>query len=250
MKPYDKNFILEKIREYNEKIHEGKVNNHEILKIDGRKQGGYGYLYNHKEKLDEDILELRGHDKFWMRLGPKEIESSYGIINAAHGRVGIVGLGLGYVAQEMAKNDKVSEIVVYEFEKDIIELYKKNFGENEKIKIINEDAYKIKGEKFDYFYVDIYEYKLTEQVVSDYKHFNDTLEIEDYVFWGVEHFLLSCRYEDIVWVYIPEIWMELSKEIFVSLQESGYLKYYKQLDAKLVKKILQKFKVILNANME
>lgn len=247
MKPYDRNFVLEKIKEYNEKIHEGRVNNHEIIKIDGRKEKVCGYLYDHDEEIDADILELRGNDKFWMKLGPREIESSYGIIKQAHGRVGIVGLGLGYVAQEMAKSDKVSEIVVYEFEKDIIDLYKKNFGENEKIKIVNEDAYKIKGEKFDYFYVDIYEYKLTDQVVSDYKHFNDALEIEDYVFWGVEHFLLSCRYEDIVWVYIPEIWMELSKQIFAALQESGYLNWYKQLDSELVRKVLAEFKVILNA---
>lgn len=247
MKPYDRNFVLQKIKEYNEKIHEGRVNNHEIIKIDGRKEKVCGYLYDHDEEIDADILELRGNDKFWMKLGPREIESSYGIIKQAHGRVGIVGLGLGYVAQEMAKSDKISEIVVYEFEKDIIDLYKKNFGENEKIKIVNEDAYKIKGEKFDYFYVDIYEYKLTDQVVSDYKHFNDALEIEDYVFWGVEHFLLSCRYEDIVWVYIPEIWMELSKQIFAALQESGYLNWYKQLDSELVRKVLAEFKVILNA---
>lgn len=245
MKPYDKNFILEKIREYNEKIHEGKVNHHEILKIDGRKRLDSGYLYEHKESIDEDILELFGNDKFWMRLGPKEIESSYGIINAAHGRVGIVGLGLGYIAQEMAKNNKVSEVVVYEFEKDIIELYKKNFGENEKIKIINEDAYKIKGEKFDYFYVDIYEYKLTEQVVSDYKHFNDALEIEDYVFWGVEHFLLSCRYEEIVWVYIPENWMEMSKDAYRALGEEGLLNYYSQIDEELVSSVLARFKPVL-----
>ena len=44
--------------------------------------------------------------------------------------------------------------------------------------------------------------------------------------------------------------MELSKKAFVSLQESGYLKYYKQLDSKIVKKVLEKFKAILNANME
>ncbi len=246
MKPYDRNFVLEKIKEYNEKIHEGTVNNHEIIKIDGRKEKVCGYLYEHDEEIDVDILELIGKDKFWMKLSPREIESSYGIIKQAHGRVGIVGLGLGYVAQEMAKSGKVSEVVVYEFEKDIIELYKKNFGENEKIKIINEDAYKVKGEKFDYFYVDIYEYKLTDQVVSDYKHFNEALDIEDYVFWGVEHFLLSCRYEDIVWVYIPEIWMELSKHIFAALQESGYLKWYKQLDSELVKRVLEEFKEVLN----
>ncbi|GAA0070232.1 hypothetical protein UT300003_17550 [Clostridium sardiniense] len=246
MKPYDRNFVLEKIKEYNEKIHEGRVNNHEIIRTNGIKGNIHGYLYEHDDEIDIDILELVGNDKFWMKLSPREIESSYGIIKQAHGRVGIVGLGLGYVVQEIAKSDKVSEVVVYEFEKDIIELYKKNFGENEKIKIINEDAYKVKGEKFDYFYVDIYEYKLTEQVVSDYKHFNEALDIEDYVFWGVEHFLLSCRYEDIVWVYIPEIWMELSKHIFAALQQSGYLEWYKQLDSKLVKKILEEFKEILN----
>lgn len=246
MKPYDRNFVLEKIKEYNEKIHEGRINNHEIIRTNGIKGKIHGYLYEHDDEIDIDILELVGNDKFWMKLSPREIESSYGIIKQAHGRVGIVGLGLGYVVQEIAKSDKVSEVVVYEFEKDIIELYKKNFGENEKIKIINEDAYKVKGEKFDYFYVDIYEYKLTEQVVSDYKHFNEALDIEDYVFWGVEHFLLSCRYEDIVWVYIPEIWMELSKHIFAALQQSGYLEWYKQLDSKLVKKILEEFKEILN----
>lgn len=246
MKPYDRNFVLEKIKEYNEKIHEGRVNNHEIIRTNGRKGKTHGYLYEHDDEIDIDILELIGNDKFWMKLSPREIESSYGIIKQAHGRVGIVGLGLGYVAQEMAKSDKVSEVVVYEFEKDIIELYKKSFGENEKIKIINEDAYKVKGEKFDYFYVDIYEYKLTEQVVSDYKHFNEALDIEDYVFWGVEHFLLSCRYEDIVWVYIPEIWMELSKHIFAALQQSGYLEWYKQLDSDLVKKVLEEFKEVLN----
>ncbi|MBM7833112.1 hypothetical protein [Clostridium sardiniense] len=246
MKPYDRNFVLEKIKEYNEKIHEGRINNHEIIRTNGIKGKIHGYLYEHDDEIDIDILELVGNDKFWMKLSPREIESSYGIIKQAHGRVGIVGLGLGYVVQEIAKSDKVSEVVVYEFEKDIIELYKKNFGENEKIKIINEDAYKVKGEKFDYFYVDIYEYKLTEQVVSDYKHFNEALDIEDYVFWGVEHFLLSCRYEDIVWVYIPEIWMELSKHIFAALQQSGYLEWYKQLDSKLVKKVLEEFKEILN----
>lgn len=246
MKPYDRNFVLEKIKEYNEKIHEGRVNDHEIIKIKKREEKVCGYLYEHDEEIDVDILKLRGKDKFWMKLSPREIESSYGIIKQAYGRVGIVGLGLGYVAQEIAKSDKVSEVVVYEFEKDIIELYKKNFGENEKIKIVNEDAYKIKDEKFDYFYVDIYEYKLTDQVVSDYKHFNDALDIEDYVFWGVEHFLLSCRYEDIVWVYIPETWMELSKNIFAALQQSGYLEWYKQLDSELVKKVLEEFKEVLN----
>ena len=37
-----------------------------------------------------------------MRLTPLEIEGAYFSIKRAHGKVGIVGLGLGYTVWEMA----------------------------------------------------------------------------------------------------------------------------------------------------
>lgn len=250
MKPYEREFILEKINEYNGKIKSDKVGSHEIIKKKAIKGKMKGYLYEIEDNIDVDILELKSKDKYWMQLSPKEIESTYFIIGKAHGRVGVVGLGLGYTVQEMAKKSDVEEIIVYEFSEDIIELYRRNFGDNPKIKIIKGDAYKAKREEFDYFFVDIYEYKITEKVVEDYKFFNKLHKIEDYVFWGIEHFLLSCSYEEIVWVYIPELWMELSKGIFEGIQEAGYLESYKQLDKDKVSFILSEFKKVLNKDME
>lgn len=246
MKPYDFDYIENKIKEYNSLISTGKIGSFEINSI--KNPGEYidGYMYKRKGEVCVNILELHGPNNIWMRISPMEIESSYMFIKHAKGIVGVVGLGLGYVVQELAKKKDVEKIIVYEKEKDIIDLYYMNFKENKKIKIINEDAYKAKGKNFDYFYVDIYEYKLDTKVVEDFKLFNKLHNIEEYLFWGLEHFLLSCKYEEIVWVYIPELWMDISKEIFTSLQESEMLKYYNQLDNEIVSKVLSAFKGTLD----
>ena len=246
MKPYDRTYLVDKINEYNNLISLGKIGSFEIKKINGKKDFINGYMYNKKENIDLSILELHGPNNIWMKISPLEIESSYMFIKYTTGKVGVVGLGLGYVVQELAKKDDVTEVIVYEIEKDIVDLYYTNFGDNPKIKVINEDAYKVTGERFDFFYVDIYEYKLTKQVVDDYNKFNELHDIKEYLFWGVEHFLLSCKYEEIVWVYIPEIWMEISKNIFIALQDSNLLEYYRQLDEELVSSVLAEFKAVLD----
>jgi hypothetical protein len=84
-------------------------------------------------------------------------------------------------------------------------------------------------------------------VVEDYKIFKKLHQIEEYAFEGIEHFLLSCKYEDIVWVYIPENWISMSKKAYESLDSSGYINKYKPLDENLVRKILLEFKEVLNA---
>lgn len=246
MKPYDNNYINEKVKEYNNSISVGKVGNFEIKNKSNNSDYIDGYMYRKKGRVNTKIIELHGPDNIWMRISPMEIQSSYMFIKYAHGRVGVVGLGLGYVVQELAKKSNIEEVVVYEKEKDVIDLYNSNFQENPKIKIINEDAFEAESENFDYFYVDIYEYKLDKRVVEDYIKFNKLHKIKEYLFWGVEHFLLSCKYEEIVWVYIPELWMEISKKIFGALQEADLLKHYKQLDEKLVSKVLAGFKDVLD----
>ena len=246
MKPYDEKFIIEKIKEYNEKIEVNEVGNYKIIKRDGIKGIIQGYMYKREGEVKEHILELWGEDRVWMRISPMEIESSYEFIKFAEGKVGVVGLGLGYVVQELAKKPEVKKIIVYEKSKDVIDLYRKSFKTNRKIKIINKDAFEVPADVFNYFYVDIYEYKLVKRVVKDYVEFNKLHKIENYAFWGVEHFLLSCSFEEIKWVYIPDLWIDMAKELSSRLEESGYMKYYERLDEELVSEILGEFKDILN----
>lgn len=251
MKPYNKKFIIDKIKEYENKIDSGVVGKFEILKRDSLDGEIEGYLYTKADSITGPIPELIEENKrVWMRLSPKEIEGSYEVIKFATGKVGVVGLGLGYVVQELAKKQDVEKIVVYEISEDVVELYKRNFGENDKIKIVVGDAFEAERDSFDFFYVDIYEYKLSMKVVDDYIKFNKIHDIKEYSFFGIEHFLLSCKYEEIVWVYVPEVWMAMCKDISEALDQSGYIKFYEQLDEELVSKVLAGFKEVLNEGLE
>lgn len=246
LKPFEKSYVLEKIKEYNNKISKNKIGNYEIKAIDGLNGIIQGYLYKKEDQYDIEILELHGPQHIWMRLTPLEIQASYFAIKMAKGKVGVVGLGLGYVVEEMAKKPEVEEVVVYEISKDVIDLYYSNFPKNNKIKVIYGDAFEAESREFDFFYADIYEYKITSQIVKDYKKFNEVHTIEEYSFFGMEHFLLSCSYSEIVWVYIPENWMESSRRAFEAIQEANLLECYEKLDENLVSQVLEEFKNILN----
>ena len=249
MKPFNNEYVLQKIDEYNDKINIKKSGDYEVKEVDSLKGIINYYMYSKEGTIDKKILELHGPQHIWMRLTPYEIQASYFPIKMAKGRVGVVGLGLGYVVQEIAVKEEVEEVIVYEISKDIIDIYNSNFKENKKIKIINKDAYKAEPEKFDFFYVDIYEYKLTSKVAEDYKIFNKLHEIEEYSFFGMEHFMLSCSYSEIMWVYVPENWVGTSQRAFQALEQNNVLDDYYKLDENIVSQVLEDFKVILNEDM-
>ena len=134
MKPFDKSYVLDKIKEYNSKINKSKIGDYEIKSIDGLKGIVQGYLYEKEDEYDIEILELHGPRHIWMRLTPLEIQASYFAISMARGKIGVVGLGLGYVVEEMAKKPEVDEIVVYEISQEVIDLYYNNFPRKSKDK--------------------------------------------------------------------------------------------------------------------
>lgn len=250
MKPYNEKFILKTINEYSEKIKECNSGKYKIEKKEIEIDIIDGYLYERKVNKKISVIDLVCNNDIIMRLSHKEIEGSFETIKMARGKVGIVGLGLGYVAYEIAKKEHVSEVIVYEKSREVIEMYNMNFEKNNKIKVIWVDGYKAKKETFDYFYCDIYGYKLSTKVVEDYKKFNKLHKIKEYTFFGVEHFLLGCSYKEIIWVYIPENWMVMCKTMASALEGTGYIEDYKALDDKFVSNILKEFKDVLNEDEE
>lgn len=245
MFPYVEKFILDKIKEYNTVLTE-QINGNFKIKVEALNGEASGYMYNKKANYNIDVFTLYNENHKIMDISPKEVEASYVTIKRAYGKVGVVGLGLGYVVRELVKNSKVKKVIVYESSKEVIEMYRKNFKTHPKIKIIHQDAYKAKKESFDFFYVDIYEYELSERVVFDYKYFNELHEIENYSFCGMEHFLLSCSYDDLLYVYLPDGWLDASRDYFEALKEADYLNYYYELNADCVDKVLKSFTKIFN----
>ncbi len=85
-------------------------------------------------------------------------------IEEAKGDVLVIGLGIGYYSFMVSLKNSVSSITIIEKDKNAINLFNKyilpSFKNKDKIKIINEDAYKYfdknKSLKYDYCFFDIY----------------------------------------------------------------------------------------------
>lgn len=244
MIPFHKDYYIQKMKEYNSKIEPIVIGNFSV-KYNKNLKTFDGYLYENKEYIDEKVIELKQGSNLWMRISPHEIQGCFESVKRAKGRVGVVGLGLGYFTEEVLKKKEVSEVIVYELSEEVIEIYNKNFGQNSKLTIIHGDAFNAKREKFDFFFVDIYEYNLRDTVVEHYVRFNEIHNIEEYSFWGVEHFLLSCPTEELVWVYIPEHWMDMAKDLFGRFNDAGYVEYFIAIEEDKAADILNKFKEVL-----
>ncbi|MGL5634095.1 MAG: hypothetical protein ACRDDL_03395 [Sarcina sp.] len=245
MTSYSAEVCENKIKEYKNFLKEGCLGNTKILygKVPSITDG---YLYKRRKMLKESPVELYVNGEMLMSLSVKEIQGATEAIRKAKGKCGVLGLGLGYYVQEIAKKEEVTEIIVYEKNKDVIELYNQNFATNKKIKIQNEDGFATKREEFDFFFADIYSYNLDCEVAKDYLKLMKLHNICIYTFFGVEKFLLSCPLEDLTTVFIPEEWMEMAKRSFDNVDKIGQTKNIKNLRRNKALEILECFRPILN----
>ncbi|WP_294344637.1 hypothetical protein [uncultured Clostridium sp.] len=246
MIPFKSSYYQNKIEEFGSKVkttEDFSVNNCRIY-WDFYKEGKHkGYMHVFKGVL-RNVPCLYENDIMWMSLNGEEIGGYYEVLKRAKGVVGVVGLGIGYFVEELSSKGKVEKVIVYESNRDIIEIYNKLFDKNEKIEIINCDARDATGGKFDFFFVDIYRYQFNEEIVEDYQLFNKNHDIKEYSFFGMEHFVLSLREEDIEEKILPEYWLAMSKNVGDKFFESRYKDNFIPISYKKVKNLYNKFKSV------
>lgn len=101
----------------------------------------------------------------WMSVCPSEINSTRASIAAAHGRVLVLGLGLGYYPFMISLREDVTSVTVVELQQPIIDLFLTHlfprFPHRDKIQVVKADALaylqEVKDGMFDCCFADIWE---------------------------------------------------------------------------------------------
>lgn len=205
MKPYNNEYYKQQLDNFNNKIKTFKktpegvfrtISNEDNITIDTIKlkykdeiNGRIdGYLYKDFTTLNNFPILLENNN-VWMSITPMEIDSHWMPIELAWGKVGVAGLGLGYFVQNILEKPEVLEVIVYEINQTIIDLYKQNFGEHEKLTIINKDIMELEDQYFDFFYNDIYRTVFCDDAIDHMKMLLEVNFIDTYFFWGMEGYL-------------------------------------------------------------
>ena len=245
MNAFSKEYFKERLDFFNNRIKTFQLKENEFLTEDNKSflkegnvairymKGGFtrldGYLYKNMDEWTNFPVLVDEHENvLWMSITPMEISSHYYPIELAKGVVGVGGLGLGYYVESIKDKEEVKEIIVFETNEDIINLYYKNFGKSDKVKIVKEDVREIFDYTFDFFYNDIYPDMLPDEVAEHYSNINFNNNINFYWFWGLERFIIGLinNYHRELKVYFPTNWIRHSIELYEMFDKSEYSNLY------------------------
>lgn len=139
----------------------------------------------------------------WMSVCPSEINSMRAQMEAAHGRVLVLGCGLGYYQFVVSGKENVESVTIVEISPEIAEIFENNilphFPHKDKIKLICADAIeymsKVAPDDFDFIFADIWEgivdgAPLYSQIKDHKKRLPDT----EFTYWigeQIEYYLKS-----------------------------------------------------------
>ncbi|MBS4096759.1 MAG: hypothetical protein KGZ83_07995 [Sulfuricella sp.] len=133
----------------------------------------------------------------WMSLSPHEIESQELAVRYAHGHSVVMGLGMGWVAANVALNPAVSKVTVIERDPEVIDLFSRvqNFAglpaeARAKLNLVEADAlFWQPGEPVDFLYADIWRTLEEPQTLDDVRAMQANVAANEVYFWGQELFI-------------------------------------------------------------
>ena len=119
----------------------------------------------------------------------------------AYGTCVLSGLGMGFLTNLLLEKKEVEKVIVYEINKDVIEL-NEIFGlKNQKLIIINEDINNISNIKCDCLFLDHYENEDYDFIINSIKKIHSKVESKLFWIWDVPRIIFNHYYENIENVY-------------------------------------------------
>ncbi len=104
---------------------------------------------------------LKRGDITVMSNTPDEIQDFIYEFRGVKGRVLINGLGIGVTVKYLLDNPEVTEVIVIEKSKDVIDLVADTYRKDNRFKVINADCFEYlppKGERYNFVWHDIWDY--------------------------------------------------------------------------------------------
>lgn len=156
----------------------------------------------------------------WMSLSPYEIETQELGCRYARGHTVVMGLGMGWIAANIALNPAVQSVTVIERDPEVIALFTQAqaFGDlpaeaAAKLRIIEADALHWQPDSpVDFLYADIWLHLTEPRAVDELRLMQANVQAEAIYFWGQE--LAICRLADCDPVTTPAAaWAEAVRHI-------------------------------------
>lgn len=178
-----------------------------------------GFMYKDFLTGIENVPVLFIDNELWMSLTPMEVESHFMPIQLAKGHVGVGGLGLGYYTQRILEKEEVESVTVFELDQNVIDFYRENFGEHEKLTIKKQDVRSLKDEHFDFFYNDIYPTQMDDRAIEDMARLTQNNTFGHYHFWTFEEFFLEMMHAGYA-EELPQSWLRTYYPFIEALLET------------------------------
>ena len=128
----------------------------------------------------------------WMSVVPSEMNTMRADMERAHGRVLVLGAGLGYYPFVVSLSDRVEAVTIVEASPEIAYLFREyllpQFPAKKKITLVEADAYRylgtLQGGEYDFCYADIWENQIDgAEAYRRIKPFERKLTGTEFAYW-------------------------------------------------------------------